>query len=132
MLYITYRKGDNLSNFVVDFYKKEDGSKPLGEFIKSLDVKMKAKVVGNLHLLEEYGNYATEPLSKHLEDGIFELRTILGNNIIRVLYFFDKEKIIIATNGFVKKTQKTPKTEIELAKIRRSDYYRRKEAWIYE
>ena len=105
-----------MSNFVVDFYKKEDGSKPLGEFIKSLDVKMKAKVVGNLHLLEEYGNYATEPLSKHLEDGIFELRTILGNNIIRVLYFFDKEKIIIATNGFVKKTQKTPKTEIELAK----------------
>ena len=93
---------------------------------------MKAKLVANLHLLEEYGNLARAPLSKELEDGIFELRTIEGNDIIRVLYFFDKDKIIIATNGFVKKQQKTPKNEIELAKARRLDYHRRKEAGTYE
>ena len=75
---------------------------------------------------------AREPLSKELEDGIFELRTIEGDNIVRILYFFDKGRIIIATNGFVKKKQKTPRSEIDLAKDRRTDYHRRKEAGTYE
>jgi len=121
-----------LQNFKVDFYKEEDGTKPVGQFIRSLEIKMKAKVVGNLHLLEEYGNMAREPLSKELEDGIFELRTIEGDNIVRILYFFDKGRIIIATNGFVKKKQKTPRSEIELAKKRRADYERRKKEGTYE
>ena len=121
-----------MPNFTVDFYRKEDGSKPLGVFIKTLDIKMKAKVVADLHLLEEYGNQAFEPLSKHLEDGIFEIRTVVGNDIVRILYFFDKERIIIATNGFVKKQQKTPRSEINLAKKRRESYHRRKEAGTYE
>lgn len=118
--------------FKVDFYREADGSKPVGVFIKSLKVKMKAKVIANLQLLEEYGNMAREPLSKELEDGIFELRTVEGNDIVRILYFFDKGRMIIATNGFVKKTQKTPRSEIELAKKRRKDYYRRMEAGTYE
>ena len=121
-----------MAQFKVDFYKEVDGSKPLGAFIRSLDTKMKAKVVANLHLLEEYGNLAREPSSKMLEDGIFEIRTIEGNDIVRVLYFFDNDRIIIATNGFVKKKQKTPVSEIELAKKRRADYHRRMEAGTYE
>lgn len=48
------------------------------------------------------------------------------------LYFFDKGQIIIATNGFVKKQQKTPRGEIDLAKQRRTDYHSRKEAGTYE
>lgn len=118
--------------FKVDFFREVDGTKPVGQFIRSLNIKMKAKVVANMHLLEEYGNNAREPLSKELEEGIFELRTIENDNIVRVLYFFDKERIIIATNGFVKKKQKTPRSEIELAKNRRTDYFRRKKAGIYE
>ena len=121
-----------MSAFVVDFYKDKDGNKPLAAFIRSLDVKMRAKVVANLHLLEEYGNNAREPLSKQLEDGIYEVRSIVGNDIVRVLYFFDNGRIIIATNGFVKKQNKTPRSEIELAKKRRKDYYIRKEAGTYE
>ena len=89
---------------------------------------MKAKVVANLHLLEEYGHQAREPLSKMIVDGIFEIRTISGGDIVRILYFFDGNKIIIATNGFVKKQKKTPKQEIELAKRRREEYFYRKEA----
>ena len=121
-----------MDKFRVDFYREEDGTKPVGDFIRSLEVKMKAKVVANMHLLEEYGNMAREPLSKELEDGIFELRTIENDNIVRILYFFDKDRIVIATNGFVKKRQKTPRSEIDLAKRRRSDYHRRKEAGTYE
>ena len=85
-----------LGNFSVDFYREEDGSKPVGQFIRSLPIQMKAKVIGNLHLLEEYGNLAREPLSKHLEDGIFELRCKTGTDIIRILYFFDENMIIMA------------------------------------
>lgn len=48
------------------------------------------------------------------------------------MYFFDKGQIIIATNGFVKKQQKTPRGEIDLAKQRRTDYHSRKEAGTYE
>ncbi len=121
-----------MSKFIVDFYRDVDGSKPLGGFIKSLDIKLRAKVVASLNLLEEYGNLAREPLSKELEDGIYEIRAVEGSNIVRILYFFDKGRIIIATNGFVKKQQKTPRSEIELAKRRRDDYRRRKEAGLYE
>lgn len=112
--------------FSVDFYRDEDGKKPVGEFIRSLDVKMKAKVVSDLHRLEMLGNEARAPLSTHLEDDIFELRSINGNNIVRILYFFDGDQIIIATNGFVKKQQKTPRSEILLAKQREALYFKRK------
>ena len=117
-----------MEKFRAMFYKEEDGTKPLGVFIKSLRKELKAKVVADLHLLEEFGNLAREPLSKELEDGIFELRTEESGDIVRILYFFDKGRIILCTNGFVKKQQKTPRGEIELAKQRRKLYHARKEA----
>ena len=61
------------------------------------------------------------------EDGIFELRSKAGTDIVRILYFFDGDRIIIATNGFVKKQQKTPRSEIELAKKRRIYHLSKKE-----
>ena len=57
--------------------------------------------------------------------GIFELRAKVGTDISRVLYFFYYEGRIIMTNGFVKKTQKTPKEEIQIAKDRRKDFIER-------
>ena len=62
-----------MEKFRAMFYKEEDGTKPLGVFIKSLRKELKAKVVADLHLLEEFGNLAREPLSKELEDGILNL-----------------------------------------------------------
>ena len=110
-------------SFFVNFYRDSDGSKPVGIFIRNLPLKLKAKVVADLHLLEEYGNLAREPLSKPIGDGIFEIRSQVGNDIVRILYFFHGDKIIIATNGFIKKQNKTPKKEIELAKARRAEYF---------
>lgn len=69
-----------------------------------------------IDILEQYGNQLREPYSKSLDDGIFELRAKVGSDISRVLYFFYYEGRIILTNGFVKKTQKTPQNEIALAK----------------
>ena len=77
-----------MTKFEVIFYEKENGDCPVEDFLLSLDMKMKAKMVGLLELLEEYGNQLREPYSKHLDDGIFEIRCKVGSNITRVLYFF--------------------------------------------
>ena len=87
---------------------------------------MQTKLFRLLELLEIKGNELREPYSKSLSDGIFEIRAIQGNNITRVLYFFVVGKKVILTNGFVKKTQKTPESEITLAKKYRADYEARK------
>lgn len=64
---------------------------------------MRAKVFRTIELLEMKGNHLREPFSKHLVDGIFELRVKQGSNISRVLYFFVVGNKVILTNGFVKK-----------------------------
>ena len=112
--------------FEVEYYERSDGSHPAEEFSLSQDFKMQAKLFRLLELLELKGNDLREPYSKPLSDGIFEVRAIQGNQITRVLYFFVIGKKIILTNGFVKKTQKTPTREIELAKKYRTDYECRK------
>ena len=63
-----------------------------------------------LAVLETDGNNIREPYSKFLGDGIYEVRVQQVNNIARVLYFFVVIKKIILTNGFIKKSQKTPKS----------------------
>lgn len=112
-------------SFKIEFYKTEDGKEPVAEFLDSLDDKMAAKLIGLMEVLEEKGTELIKPYSEHLEDGIFELRCKQGSNITRVMYFFYVGKKIIATNGFVKKTQKTPPKEIKLAKERRTDWLKR-------
>lgn len=114
-----------MNNYEVLFYEKENGESPVEDFFLSLDLKMRVKIIGLLEILEEKGNMLREPYSKHLDDGIFEIRCKVGNNITRVLYFFYYQGKIILTNGFVKKTQKTPQAEIVLAKNRRKDYIER-------
>ena len=108
----------------VVFFEDESGKSPVEEFLLSADNKMRAKMVGLLEILGENGPELREPYSKAIGDGIFEIRCKLGNNNTRILYFFYVGKKIILTNGFVKKTQKTPKSEIELAKKRREQYIR--------
>lgn len=114
-----------MDKFEVEFYAKKNGEKPAKDFILSLDKKMRAKVLGIIDILEEYGTQLREPYSKHIEDGIFEIRAKIGTDITRVLYFFYYGKRIILTNGFVKKTQQTSKTEIKLAKVYRKDFLER-------
>lgn len=114
--------------FEVELYEDERGFSPVYNFIMGLaNRKLQAKVVGSLEVLAEKGNSLREPYSKHLEDGIFELRCKVASDIVRLLYFFHGDKLIVVTNGFVKKTQKTPAREIALAKRRRKDYLARGE-----
>lgn len=116
-----------MSRFEVDFYEKENGEQPAKEFMLSLDKKLRAKLADTIMILQDNGYELREPYSKHISEGIFELRAKQGSDITRVMYFFYVDRHIILTNGFIKKTQKTPQSEIEKAKRYRSDYLKRKE-----
>ncbi len=114
-----------LEQFEIEFFETDSGDCPVTEFLNGTEIKMKAKILRMIELLEKNGNTLRMPYSEPLEDGIFELRAIMGNNIARVLYFFVIGRKIIMTNGFIKKTQKTPRQEIETAKKYRDIYLNR-------
>lgn len=111
--------------YEIIFYDTEEGKCPVQEFLDALTPKLLAKTLRTIDLLEINGPMLREPYSKAIEDGLFELRTKQGSDITRVLYFFVLGQKAILTNGFVKKAQKTPKTEKDLAKKYKSDYERR-------
>ena len=99
--------------YEVILYDTEDGRCPVQELLDSLEPKLLAKTLRTIDLLEMNGPLLREPYSKLVENGIFELRTKQGSDITRVLYFFVMGKKAILTNGFVKKSQKTPRAETE-------------------
>ncbi len=84
-------------------------------FIEQTD-KVKAKIIWTIELIEELER-VPEVYLKHLEstNGLYEIRIKHGSDIFRIFCFFDQGKLIILANGFHKKTQKTPKKEIERA-----------------
>jgi phage-related protein len=111
-----------MPNYQVLFFEKDNGEIPAEDFINSLNDKMSAKIYRLIGMIATNGPELREPYSKHLDDGIFELRAKVGSDITRVLYFFMVGKRVILTSGFVKKTQTTPKSEIEKAKAYRQEY----------
>lgn len=110
--------------FDIDFYQLPNGEKPVEIFMGSLDKKMRAKALHSISILKEYGNTLREPHSKSLGNGLFELRIKFASDITRIFYFFVVNNKIILTNGFVKKTMRTPKSELELARKYKADYER--------
>jgi phage-related protein len=91
---------------------------PMLEFLDELSIRERAKVFASIEKLVELkiaGIPPKENLSKHLEDGIFELRIGFENRIVRSFYFYEAAKQIIFTHGFVKKTEQTPKGEVARA-----------------
>jgi phage-related protein len=108
------------------FYDKPDGTEPAKEFLDSLDAKMFAKMIRAIELIRASGTAVREPYSKHLDDGIFEVRARIGSDISRVLFFFYTGKRFVLTHGFIRKTQKTPPAEIVRAKKYRKEYLNRK------
>lgn len=111
----------------VEFYDLPNGKEPAKDFLLSLEPKMRAKMLWTIQLLQDNGTALRMPYSEQLEDEIFELRAKVGSDISRVLYFFFVGNKAILTNGFIKKTQKTPETEKDKAKKYRAEYLSRKE-----
>lgn len=98
-------------------------------FLDSLEFKTKRKVLYNIWKSRELND---PELFKKLRGEIWEFRTNYSKKQIRLLAFWDKsareETLVVATNGFIKKSQKTPGNEIEKAEIIRMRYFKEKEA----
>ncbi len=111
----------------VEFYRKPNGREPAREFLDSLDKRTRSRVSDMIMILADNGDSLREPFSKYLGDGLFELRVQTGGVRPRILFFFFVGRKAILTNGFLKKTQRTPRAEIERAKRYRDDYVNREE-----
>lgn len=110
----------------IEFYQDEQGQSPVREFLDGLDKKTKARFDWSIEQLRVRNVVAREPLVKHLEGKLWELRRASDGNIYRLIYFFFTGRKIVFVHGFQKKTQKTPRREIEIAQGRMEDYVERK------
>ncbi|MDD2438271.1 MAG: type II toxin-antitoxin system RelE/ParE family toxin [Massilibacteroides sp.] len=92
------------------------------DFISSLTNKEVLKVKYILSLLETEDRLPTKFI-KLIRDGLYEIRITYNNNIYRIFFIFDEGQIVVLFNGFQKKTQKTPVSEIEKAFNIKEEYY---------
>jgi phage-related protein len=94
------------------------------EFFARQREKVKSKILWTLLLIEELERIP-ETYLKHIENtaGLYEIRVQSGSDIFRIFCFFDEGKIIVLINGFQKKTQSTPKLEIQKALTIMKEYY---------
>ena len=85
--------------------------------------KVKEKIIWTFELIEDFQK-VPETYLKHIEntEGLYEIRVQQGSDIYRIFCFFDREQLVIVTNGFQKKKQKTPKKEIEKAIKKKEEY----------
>ena len=111
----------------VDFYRLPNNISPIEVFLDSLTGKQAQKVLWVLQLIEEVDAVPRQYFKKLVDtEGIWEVRVQFGNDIFRLLGFFYDGSLLILTNGFAKKTQKTPPQEIELAICRKNEYLARR------
>lgn len=108
------------------FYKTENGSSPVEEFLETLTDKQAQKVAWVLRVIRDLDFAPKEYFKKLVNTDIWEVRIQLGSNIFRILGFIEGNNIIVLTNGFQKKSQKTPVKEIELAEKRMKEYLHRR------
>ena len=104
------------------FYKTENGNEPVREWLKSLE-RSEKKAIGEDIQTVQYGwpaGIRGRDLVKKVDHGLWEVRTELGNKTSRVIFTFWKGEIVLL-HGFIKKTQKTPKEDLDLAKSRVRD-----------
>jgi phage-related protein len=110
----------------IQFYRTIAGSCPIEDFFDKLSDKQVEKVLWVLRIIRDVDFIPKEYFKKLINtDDIWEIRVKFGNNIFRILGFFYQNKIIILTNGFIKKSQKTPMKEIKIAQDRKKEYLER-------
>ena len=110
----------------VNFYRLPNGQSPIESFLDSLKGKQAQKILWVLQIIEELESVPRQYFKKLVDsEGIWEVRIQFGNDIFRLLGFFERGSLLILTNGFSKKTQKTPPQEIALAIRRKNEYLAR-------
>jgi phage-related protein/predicted XRE-type DNA-binding protein len=113
------------SDWSILFYVEDGGESPVRAFLRGLDQKTRARFGWSIEQLRVRNISAREPLVKKLNSSLWELREESQTNIYRVIYCFVSGRRIVLLHGFQKKTQKTPRGEIEIAEQRRLRFLER-------
>lgn len=100
------------------FFRTDHGNEPVREWLLSL-AKDERKIIGDDVLKVQYCWPMGKPLVGSLGNGLWEVRSRLGGRIARVMFYVEGQTMILL-HGFVKKTQKTPKHELDLALRRKN------------
>lgn len=119
----------SIVEFRVDYVELESGNIPFEKFLNSISKQERVEIISMIEELRRklsQNEKVSIKISRHIRDGIFELRVKHLNKISRVFYFFQIGKLIVITHGFIKKTQTTPNEEIEKALKYRNLYIRLK------
>jgi len=109
------------SEWSIEFYVDAQGNEPVRAFLQSLDLPTQARFDWSIEQLRVRNIQAREPLVRHIEGMLWELRRESDTNIYRLLYCFQPGRRILFLHGFQKKTQKTPRREIATALARLED-----------
>lgn len=109
----------------VSFYTTADGKCPVAEFIDSQPAKVAQKITWVLKAVQELEKIPKTYFKKITDTDFYEVRIEISGNIYRLLGFFHNGNIVILTNGFQKKTQKTPENELDICEKRMKDYINR-------
>ena len=110
----------------IEFYRTETGRIPTEEFLDTLSDKVVQKIISVIEFVEAEPIVPAKFFKKLIDTELYECRVRWESNVFRPFCFFDRNDKIVITNGFVKKTQKTPQREIERAKRYRRDYLARR------
>jgi len=106
------------------FYRTEACGEPVRDWLKGLSPDDRKRIGEDIKTVE-FGWPIGMPVCKPLGDGIYEVRTSLAQNrIARVLFYIDKRGRMVLLHGFIKKTQKTPDEDLDLARSNKSKHQR--------
>jgi phage-related protein len=109
----------------IEYFETANGRRPVQEFVDSLDRRSKAKIARTLDLLEEFGVNLRMPYAKHVEGDMWELRTRVGSNQYRIIYFLYTGGAFILLHGFMKKSGQIPQRDLRTARDRRAEFLKR-------
>ena len=111
--------------YEIIFYTRSSGQCPMDEFLDELPVKVRAKLMKWMEILEVEGPNLPRPFADSVRGKIRELRLQFGGNQYRCLYFFHGKQIVM-THGFLKKTDHVPEGEIRYAENAMREYFHEK------
>ena len=111
-----------MDSWRVDYYVSASGNNPVSDFLDNLDKQTQSKLLRIVSNIEEYGLLSVIPHVKKLTGSPFWEIRILGKSNARVVYVVPTKTKVLLLHGFIKKTEKTPLKEIEIAQNRYKKY----------
>jgi phage-related protein len=110
-----------------EFYRDEEGTEPVKDFLLSLDTKRRGKLLQTIQILSEFGYALPFPYSSQVDGKIRELRTHYGRTLYRILYYCNPKGVFVLLHAFEKRAKKIPENQLRIARDRMKNDQNKKE-----